>query len=130
MSCTERGYIYRGKRMINWDPEAKTALSDEEVIHREKQSKLYHVRYDILGEDDHVVIATTRPETILADTALCVHPDDERYQNLIGKKAIIPMVEREVPIIADKYVDPEYGTGCLKITPAHDENDYQIGTEA
>ncbi|MDR8390184.1 valine--tRNA ligase [Aliifodinibius sp. S!AR15-10] len=123
----ERGYIYRGKRMINWDPEAQTALSDEEVIHREKQSKLYHVKYDIAGEDANVVIATTRPETILADTAVCVNPDDERYQDLIGKQAIIPMVERKVPIIADEYVDPEYGTGCLKITPAHDENDYQIG---
>lgn len=123
----ERGYIYRGKRMINWDPEAQTALSDEEVIHREKQSKLYHVRYDIVGEDESVVIATTRPETILADTAVCVNPDDDRYQHLVGKEAIIPMVERKVPIIADEYVDPEYGTGCLKITPAHDENDYQIG---
>ncbi|MFH5834046.1 valine--tRNA ligase [Halalkalibaculum sp. DA384] len=123
----ERGYIYRGKRMINWDPEAQTALSDEEVIHREQQSKLYHVRYDIVGEDASVVIATTRPETILADTAVCVNPDDPRYQSLIGKKAIIPIVEREVPIIADEYVDPEYGSGCLKITPAHDENDYQIG---
>jgi len=123
----DRGYIYRGKRMINWDPEAKTALSDEEVIHREEQSKLYHVRYKIKDEDGWVTIATTRPETILADTAVCVHPDDERYQNLIGKKVIIPIVEREVPIIADEYVDMEYGTGCLKITPAHDENDYNIG---
>lgn len=123
----ERGYIYRGKRMINWDPEAQTALSDEEVIHREVQSKLYHVRYKIQGSEDWVTIATTRPETILADTAVCVHPEDERYQDLIGKTAIIPIVEREVPIIADEYVDMEYGTGCLKITPAHDENDYQIG---
>lgn len=123
----ERGYIYRGKRMINWDPEAQTALSDEEVIHREVQSKLYHVRYKIKNSDDYVTIATTRPETILADTAVCVHPDDERYQDLIGKTAIIPIVEREVPIIADEYVDMEYGTGCLKITPAHDENDYNIG---
>lgn len=123
----ERGYIYRGKRMINWDPEAQTALSDEEVIHREETSKLYHVRYKIKGSDQWVTIATTRPETILADTAVCVHPDDERYQYLIGKTAIIPIVEREVPIIADEYVDMEYGTGCLKITPAHDENDYEIG---
>ncbi len=123
----ERGYIYRGKRMINWDPEAQTALSDEEVIHREETSKLYHVRYRIKDSDEWVTIATTRPETILADTAVCVHPDDERYQELIGKTAIIPVVEREVPIIADEYVDMEYGTGCLKITPAHDENDYQIG---
>ena len=123
----DRGYIYRGKRMINWDPEAQTALSDEEVIHREEQSKLYHVRYKIKDSDQFVTIATTRPETILADTAVCVNPDDERYQNLIGKTAIIPMVEREVPIIADEYVDMEYGTGCLKLTPAHDENDYEIG---
>ena len=123
----ERGYIYRGKRMINWDPEAQTALSDEEVIHREETSKLYHVRYKIKDSDEWVTVATTRPETILADTAVCVHPDDERYQDLIGKTAIIPVVEREVPIIADDYVDMEYGTGCLKITPAHDENDYEIG---
>lgn len=123
----DRGYIYRGKRMINWDPEAKTALSDEEVIHREERSKLYHVRYRIKDSDEWVTIATTRPETILADTAVCVHPDDKRYQDLIGKTAIIPIVEREVPIIADEYVDMEYGTGCLKITPAHDENDYEIG---
>ncbi len=123
----ERGYIYRGKRMINWDPEAETALSDEEVIHREVQSKLYHVRYKIKDEDDWVTISTTRPETILADTAVCVHPDDKRYLNLIGKTVIIPLVEREVKVIADDYVDMEYGTGCLKITPAHDENDYQLG---
>ena len=123
----ERGYIYRGKRMINWDPEAQTALSDEEVIHREESSKLYHVRYRVKDSDEWVTIATTRPETILADTAVCVHPDDERYQELIGETAIIPVVEREVPIIADEYVDMEYGTGCLKITPAHDENDYEIG---
>ncbi|GAA5520493.1 valine--tRNA ligase [Aliifodinibius salicampi] len=123
----ERGYIYRGKRMINWDPEAQTALSDEEVIHREEKSKLYHVRYKINNSDQWVTIATTRPETILADSAVCVHPEDERYQDLIGKTAIIPIVEREVPVIADEYVDMEYGTGCLKITPAHDENDYEIG---
>lgn len=122
-----RGYIYRGKRMINWDPEAQTALSDEEVLHREVQSNLYHVLYEVEGETEGITIATTRPETILADTAVCVHPEDERYRHLIGKTAIIPVVERSVKIIADEYVDPEYGTGCLKITPAHDENDYQIG---
>jgi len=122
-----RGYIYRGKRMINWDPEAKTALSDEEVIYREKKSKFYHVRYEIVGEDGGVIIATTRPETILADTAVCVNPEDERYKDLIGKKVVIPIVNREVPVIADDYVDKEFGTGCLKITPAHDENDYEIG---
>jgi valyl-tRNA synthetase len=123
----ERGYIYRGRRMINWDPEAQTALSDEEVIHREVQSKFYYVNYKIKDEDDTLTIATTRPETILADTAVCVHPDDERFRHLIGKTAIIPLVEREATIIADKYVDPEFGTGCLKITPAHDANDYEIG---
>src|SRR5699024_4669687 len=123
----DRGYIYRGKRMINWDPEAQTALSDEEVIHREEQSKLFHINYEIKSRDQAVTIATTRPETILADSAVCVHPDDERYQDIIGETAIIPVVEREVPIIADDYVDMEYGTGCLKITPAHDENDYEIG---
>lgn len=123
----DRGYIYRGKRMINWDPEAQTALSDEEVIHREVQSKFYYVEYQIKGENETVTIATTRPETILADTAVCVNPEDERFNHLIGKTAIIPMVEREVPIIGDEYVDPEFGTGCLKITPAHDANDYEIG---
>ncbi len=123
----DRGYIYRGKRMINWDPEAQTALSDEEVIHKEVQSKFYHVKYKITDEDQWVTIATTRPETILADTAVCVNPKDERYTDLIGKTAIIPVVDREVPIIADEYVDMEFGTGCLKITPAHDANDYEIG---
>jgi valyl-tRNA synthetase len=123
----ERGYIYRGQRMVNWDPAAQTALSDEEVIHKEVQSKLYYVRYPIKDSDEFVTIATTRPETILADTAVCVNPDDERYTHLIGKTAIIPMVKREVKIIADEYVDPEFGTGCLKITPAHDTNDYELG---
>ncbi len=123
----ERGYIYRGRRMVNWDPEAQTALSDEEVIHREVQSKLYYVRYEVEGEKSGLTIATTRPETILADTGVCVHPDDERYKDLIGKTAVIPMIERKVPVIADNYIDPEFGTGCLKVTPAHDENDYQIG---
>ncbi len=123
----DRGLIYRGLRMVNWDPAAQTALSDEEVIHKEVQSKFYHVRYPIKDSDEHVTIATTRPETILADTAVCVNPDDERYKHLVGKTAIIPMVNREVPIIADEYVDPEFGTGCLKITPAHDPNDYELG---
>src|SRR5699024_3568920 len=123
----ERGYIYRGRRMVNWDPEAQTALSDEEVIHREVQSKLYYVQYRVEGEENGITIATTRPETILADTGVAVHPEDERYQHLIGKTAIIPVVERKVPIIADDYIDLEFGTGCLKVTPAHDENDYQIG---
>lgn len=123
----EKGMIYRGMRMVNWDPEAKTAVSDEEVIHREVDSKLYHVRYRLQGDDGWVTIATTRPETILGDTAICVNPKDERYLHLVGKKALVPLVNREIPIIADEYVDPEFGTGCLKITPAHDHNDYEIG---
>ena len=123
----KKGKIYRGERMINWDPAALTALSDEEVIYREVQSKLYQVRYHIAGTDEYVVIATTRPETILGDTAICVHPSDERYIHLHGKKAIVPLVNREVPIIADDYVDMEFGTGCLKVTPAHDMNDFVLG---
>ncbi len=122
-----KGLIYRGVRMVNWDPAAKTAVSDEEVIHKEEQSKLYYVRYKIEGEDDFVTIATTRPETILGDTAVCVNPNDERFQHLKGKRVLVPLVERSVPIIMDEYVDMEFGTGCLKITPAHDVNDYEIG---
>lgn len=123
-----KGKIYRGARMVNWDPSALTALSDEEVIHKEVNSKLYHVRYKIAGTDDEfVTIATTRPETILGDTAVCIHPEDERYTHLHGKTAIVPLVNREVPIILDDYVDVEFGTGCLKVTPAHDENDYNLG---
>ncbi|MCK4465631.1 MAG: class I tRNA ligase family protein, partial [Bacteroidales bacterium] len=122
-----KGYIYRGVRMINWDPKAKTAVSNEEVIFKEVQSKLYYVRYKIDGKDEWLTIATTRPETILGDTAVCVHPEDKRYKHLIGEKIIIPLVNRPVPIIADEYVDREFGTGVLKITPAHDENDYEIG---
>lgn len=123
----EKGQVYRGKRMINWDPEAKTALSDEEVIYKDVQSKLYYVRYPITGSNEHITIATTRPETILADTAICVHPEDERYQHFIGKTALVPLENREIPIIADDYVDREFGTGCLKVTPAHDVNDYELG---
>lgn len=122
-----KGKIYRGARMINWDPAALTALSDEEVIHKEVQSKLYYVRYQVSGTEDFVTIATTRPETILGDTAVCINPKDERYTHLHGKKAIIPLVNREVPIILDDYVDIEFGTGCLKVTPAHDVNDYELG---
>ncbi len=123
-----KGKIYRGKRMINWDPEALTALSNEEVIYKEENSQLYYVRYQVEGSTDQwVTIATTRPETILGDTAVAIHPDDERYTHLHGKRVIIPMVNRPVPVIQDKYVDMEFGTGCLKVTPAHDMNDYDIG---
>ena len=122
-----KGLIYRGVRMVNWDPEAMTAVSDEEVNYTDEKSKLYYVRYKIVGEDNYIMIATTRPETILGDTAVCANPKDERYQHLRGKKVIVPMAEREVPFIFDDYVDMEFGTGCLKITPAHDINDYEIG---
>jgi len=122
-----KGLIYRGVRMVNWDPQARTAVSDEEVIYTEEKSKLYYVRYKIVGEDGFIMVATTRPETILGDTAVCANPADERYKHLKGKKVIVPMVNREVPFIFDSYVDPEFGTGCLKITPAHDINDYEIG---
>jgi len=122
-----KGLIYRGYRMVNWDPEAKTTLSDEEVIYVERNDKLYYVKYKIEGENGFVTIATTRPETILGDTAVCVNPNDERFTNLIGKHVIVPICNRVVPIIADDYVDMEFGTGCLKITPAHDVNDKEIG---
>src|SRR5699024_3392854 len=123
----EQGYIYRGFRMVNWDPEAKTTLSDEEVYHEDTKGKLYHLKYQVEGTDDYLVIATTRPETILGDTAICVHPEDERYKHLHGKRAIVPIANRSVPIIQDEYVDLEFGTGCLKVTPAHDENDKILG---
>lgn len=124
----EKGKIYRGERMINWDPAAQTALSDEEVLHKEVNSKLYHVRYKIEGtEDSWLTIATTRPETILGDTAICINPNDARLLHLHGKRAIVPISNRSVPIIQDEYVEMEFGTGCLKVTPAHDENDYNLG---
>ncbi len=122
-----KGKIYRGVRMVNWDPSAKTALSDEEVISKEQQGKLYYLRYKIEGSEDYVVVATTRPETILGDTGLCVNPNDERYTALKGKKVIVPLVDRPVPVIYDDYVDMEFGTGALKVTPAHDVNDYMLG---
>ena len=122
-----KGMIYKGVRMVNWDPKAQTALSDEEVIHREVNSKLYYVNYQIEGEDGFLTIATTRPETLLGDTAICVNPKDERYFNLKGKRAIVPLIGRSIPIIQDEYVDLEFGTGCLKVTPAHDINDYELG---
>ncbi len=122
-----KGLIYRGVRMINWDPQALTAVSDEEVVYTEEKSKLYYVRYKIVGEEGYVTVATTRPETILGDTAVCANPADERFSHLKGKHVIVPLVNREVPFIFDEYVDMEFGTGCLKITPAHDINDYEIG---
>ncbi|MCF8259052.1 MAG: valine--tRNA ligase [Flavobacteriales bacterium] len=122
-----KGLVYKGHRMVNWDPKALTAVSDEEVYHKEVNSKLYHVRYQIEGTHEWVTIATTRPETILGDTAICINPEDERYFHLKGKRAIVPMANRSVPIIFDDYVDKEFGTGCLKVTPAHDINDYEIG---
>ncbi|NLF82240.1 MAG: valine--tRNA ligase, partial [Bacteroidales bacterium] len=125
------GLIYRGVRMVNWDPQGKTAVSDEEVIHREVREKLYYLRYYFSNNgkqgDQYLSVATTRPETIMADVAVCVNPGDERYTGLIGKKVLIPLINKEIPVIADDYVTMDFGTGCLKITPAHDPNDYEIG---
>ena len=122
-----KGLIYRGDRMVNWDPEAKTNISDEEVIFKEQNGKLYYLKYKIEGTEDFLSVATTRPETIFGDTAICINPNDERYSHLKGKKVIVPIVNRTIPIIEDDYVDIEFGTGALKITPAHDTNDYEIG---
>ncbi|TXC81608.1 valine--tRNA ligase [Luteibaculum oceani] len=123
----KKGYIYRGTRMVNWDSKALTAVSDEEVIHKEVKGKLYYVRYQVEGTEEYITIATTRPETILADTAVCVHPEDDRFKKFHGKRVIVPLVNRAVPLITDEYVDLEFGTGALKITPAHDVNDYELG---
>jgi valyl-tRNA synthetase len=122
-----KGLIYRGVRMVNWDPSAQTAISDEEVIHKEVNSKLYYISYNIKDSDEKITIATTRPETILGDTAICVNPSDKRYKHLKNKSAIVPLINREIPIIYDEYVDVEFGTGALKVTPAHDINDYNLG---
>jgi valyl-tRNA synthetase len=123
----DEGLIYRGKRLVNWDPVLRTALSDLEVLQSDEPGHLWHFRYPLASGDGHLVVATTRPETMLGDTAVAVHPEDERYQHLVGQDIILPLVERRIPIIADNYVDPEFGTGCVKITPAHDFNDYDIG---
>ncbi len=124
----KKGYIYRGMRMVNWDPAGKTALSDDEVIYKDVQSKLYYIKYAIEGsKDESVTIATVRPETIMADTAICINPNDERFKHLKGKKAVIPLINRAIPIIEDEYVTMDFGTGCLKVTPAHDINDYELG---
>lgn len=119
--------IYRGNRMVNWDPASKSAISDEEVIFREVKGSLWYMKYAIKDSDEYLVVATTRPETMLGDTGVAVNPNDERYKHLIGKKVILPIVGREIPIFADDYVDLEFGTGCVKITPAHDVNDYAMG---
>ena len=123
----EKGLIYKGKRMINWCPNCHTSISDAEVEYEEEPSHLWHIRYQITGTDKYLIVATTRPETMLGDTAVAVHPDDERYKDIVGKTCILPIMNKEIPIIADRFVDKEFGTGCVKITPAHDPNDYQAG---
>src|ERR1700719_2134989 len=123
----QEGLIYRGKRLVNWDPVLKTALSDLEVVAEEEMGSLWHLRYPLVDGTGYLVVATTRPETMLGDAAVAVHPDDERYRHLIGRKVRLPLTSREITIIADAYVDPAFGSGCVKITPAHDFNDYEVG---
>jgi valyl-tRNA synthetase len=123
----KKGYIYRGLRMVNWDPAGKTAVSDDEVNYKDVNSKLYYINYAIEGSSEFVTIATTRPETIMADSAVCINPNDERYKHLKGKKVLIPLINRAIPIVEDEYVAMDFGTGCLKVTPAHDLNDYELG---
>ena len=124
----KKGLIYRGYRMVNWDPQGKTSVSDEEVIRKEVNSKLYYIKYFVVGDDSQfVTIATTRPETIMADAAIFVNPNDERFKNLVGKEVSIPLIGRKIKVMTDEYVDMEFGTGCLKVTPAHDNNDYELG---
>ncbi len=127
----DEGLIYRGKRLVNWDPVLLTAVSDLEVLSEEENGSLWHIRYPIMGgggpENGHIVVATTRPETMLGDTAVAVNPDDDRYKSLVGKQLDLPLTGRTIPVIADSYVDAAFGSGCVKITPAHDFNDYEVG---
>ena len=122
-----KGLIYQGSRIINWCPHCTTALSDAEVEYTEQEGHFWHIKYPVKDSDEYVIIATTRPETLLGDTAVAVPPDDERYKNLVGKMLILPLVNREIPVIADEYVDKDFGTGAVKITPAHDPNDFEVG---
>jgi valyl-tRNA synthetase len=126
-ACYNEGLIYRGKRLVNWDPKLLTAVSDLEVLNEEEDGSLWHIRYLLVDGSGSLTVATTRPETMLGDVAIMVHPEDERYAHLVGKNVVLPLCEREIPIIADSYVDKEFGTGCVKVTPAHDFNDWQVG---
>ena len=123
----QKGLIYRGERIINWCPKCNTSISDAEVEYEEKEGKMWHIKYPVKDSSECIVVATTRPETMLGDTAVAVNPDDERYSHLLVKTIILPLMNREIPVIADSYVDPEFGTGCVKITPAHDPNDFEVG---
>src|SRR5207245_8350364 len=123
----EDGLIYRATRLVNWCPDCRTVLSDLEVAHEERQGHLWHIKYQVMGTNEFLVVATTRPETMLGDTAVAVHTDDERYKRLVGKKVMLPLMNREIPIIADEMVDREFGTGAVKVTPAHDPDDFELG---